>query len=214
MTEQQEMKIVTAEPAAFGLLGLAVVTLVAAAVKLGWASGSLWVVPWAFFLGAVAQLITSLMEFKRNNMFGATAFGGYGLFWFALGLTYLWQYDNPGMADLAAKQLGFAFVGYLIFSLYMMVGSLMLNKGLFAVFFFINLLFVGLIFNTFYPDTWSDWGKFAGWAEIGVSISAFYVSAATILNNMACGQVLPLGKPFIKPAQLCVLKDEQVPSQK
>jgi succinate-acetate transporter protein len=165
MTEQNELKLTTAEPAAFGLLGLAIVTLVAAAVKLGWVDGdhnSFFIVPWAFMLGAIPQLITSFMEFRRNNTFGATAFGAYGMFWLGLGLTYMWGFENNLPAADYADILGFAFVGFLIFSLYMTIGSMTLNKGLFAVFAFIDLLFIGLIMAAFFPDTWADWGKFAG----------------------------------------------------
>jgi len=217
MTEQTEMKMTTAEPAAFGLLGLAIVTLVAGAFKLGWVDsdyGTYFIVPWAFMLGAIPQLITSFMEFRRNNVFGATAFGAYGMFWLGLGLTYMWAFDNGLPAADYLDHLGFAFVGYLVFNTYMMVGSLTLNKGLFAVFAFIELLFLGLIMSIFFPDTWADWGKFAGWAELGVSISAFYVSAAVVLNQTTCYQILPLGKPILKPKQLCVLPEEQTPSLK
>ena len=32
-------------------------------------------IPWAIFLGATAQLMASIHDFKHNNTFGATAFG-------------------------------------------------------------------------------------------------------------------------------------------
>jgi succinate-acetate transporter protein len=217
MTDQTEMKMTTAEPAAFGLMGLAVVTLVAWAVKLGWIDGSqnsFFIVPWAFMLGAIPQLITSFMEFRRNNTFGATAFGAYGMFWLGLGLTYMWGFENNLPAADYLKHLGFAFVGFLVFNTYMMIGSMTLNKGLFAVFAFIELLFFGLIMSIFFPGTWSEWGHFAGWAELGVSISAFYVSAAVVLNQTTCYTILPLGKPLIHPRQLCIAPDEQTPSAK
>ena len=217
MTEPNEMKLATAEPAAFGLLGFAVVTLVAGAVKLGWVGGennSYFIVPWAFMLGAVPQLIASLMEFRRNNTFGATVFGGYGMFWLGLGLTYMWAFDNHLANTDYIDHLGFAFIGFLVFSLYMTVGATILNKGLFVVLVFVDLLFVGLIMNIFFPGTWGDWDKFAGWAELCASIGAFYCSAAIMLNTMTGYQVLPLGKPILKPRQLCVMPDAQTPSMK
>jgi hypothetical protein len=206
------MKMATAEPAAFGLLGFAVATLVAGAVKLGWVDGdynNFFMVPWAFMLGAVPQLIASLMEFRRNNIFGATVFGGYGFFWLGLGLTYMWAFENGLENTNYLGHLGFAFVGYLVFTIYMTVGAMTLNKALFALLVFVNLLFFGLIMSIFYPETWSDWGMFAGWAELGASICAFYCSAAIMLNTMTGYNVLPMGKPILKPKQLCVIPEEK-----
>jgi len=153
----------------------------------------------------LAQLIAALMEFKRNNAFGATAFGAFGTFWLALGLTYYWQADSIVATD-PLKHIGFAVVGFLIFSVYMMFGAMTINKALFVTFFFITLLFIGLIGAIFYGDLWADWMKFAGWAEIGVSISGFYGSAAMVLNSTTGYQVLPMGKPILTPKQLAVLE--------
>ena len=65
-----------AEPAVLGLTGLAVAALVLAAGDLGLASGTAkaLMIPWTLLLGATAQLIAGLIDFRRNNMFGATAF--------------------------------------------------------------------------------------------------------------------------------------------
>ena len=52
--EKQEVvqaKQVLADPSGLGLLGLAVVTLVASSQKLGWTSGASGVMGWAVFLG-------------------------------------------------------------------------------------------------------------------------------------------------------------------
>ncbi len=212
MTEQNEMKLTTAEPAAFGLLGFAIATLVAGAVKLGWVDGdynSFFIVPWAFMLGAIPQLIASIMEFRRNNVFGATVFGGYGFFWLGLGLTYMFAFENNISAANYLDHLGFVFIGYLVFTMYMTVAALTLNKGLFALLAFVNLLFVGLIMSIFFPDTWADWGKFAGWAELGASICAFYCSAAVMLNTMTGYNILPMGKPVLTPKQLRIVPEEK-----
>ncbi len=135
-----ETKLRVANPAALGLMGLAVVTFVACSQKLGLTEGYEGLLPWAFFLGGFAQIIASGIEFKRENTFCATAFGAYGLFWFAIGMT--WYNGSPNI-----EQLGFAILGYLIFNTYMLYGAAALNKGLFAVFLFIELLFFTLLLN-------------------------------------------------------------------
>ena len=85
MSETKEIKISTADPSAIGLFGLAIVTLVAASQKLGWTDGLGYVLPWAIFLGGIAQFYASVLDSKHNNTFGTTAFGAYGLFWIAVG---------------------------------------------------------------------------------------------------------------------------------
>ena len=78
--EVQNVKITNADPSALGLFGLAMVTLVASTQKLGITQGVSFVIPWAFFLGAFAQLFACINDSKRNNVFGTTAFGGYAFF--------------------------------------------------------------------------------------------------------------------------------------
>ena len=78
---QTEMKIVMADPTALGVFGLATVTFVAASQKLGWTTGSAYLIPWAMFLGSFAQIWASTVDFKKNNYFGAIVLGAYGLFW-------------------------------------------------------------------------------------------------------------------------------------
>jgi succinate-acetate transporter protein len=72
------VRIEVADPSPLGLLGLAMVTLVAASQKLGWTTGLSLAIPWAVFLGGFAQLMACVYDFKHNNLFGATAFGAYG----------------------------------------------------------------------------------------------------------------------------------------
>ncbi|MDF2874607.1 MAG: hypothetical protein K0R22_1290, partial [Sporomusa sp.] len=120
----QTVKIVTADPGGLGLFGLAMVTLVAASQKLGWTTGFSFVIPWAIFLGAVAQMIACFNDFKHNNTFGATAFGAYGLFWLSVAACWLIKMGafGPILATNAdGTQLGIAFIGYLIFSVYMTI---------------------------------------------------------------------------------------------
>ena len=60
-----------------------------------------------------------MQDFKHNNTFGATAFGAFGLFWLGVAMTWLIQLGAFGEAlakEADPKQLAFAFVGYLIFS--------------------------------------------------------------------------------------------------
>lgn len=189
---------VVANPSPLGLLGLAMVTLVACTQKLGITDGTAYIIPWAIFLGAMAQFIAGLFDFKHNNTFGATAFCGYGFFWFGVAMTWMIGNGMFGMhsnAVIDINQLGFAFLGYFIFTMYMTVGAMGANKILFIIFFFIDLLFLGLFMSTL---GWGGeaWHTLAGYAELGVSIFSFYGSAATLLNSHYGYTVLPIGEPF------------------
>ena len=65
----QQVQISVADPTPLGLLGLAIVTLVASAQKLGIVSGVSWVIPWALVMGSFAQLLASYFDFCHKNIF-------------------------------------------------------------------------------------------------------------------------------------------------
>lgn len=196
-SDTQKVKSVVANPTALGLFGLAIVTLVASSQKLGFTTGVSFVLPWAIFLGAFVQLVACIFDFKHDNMFGATAFGAYAFFWLGVSMSWLIKIGAFGQ-ELASgadvKQLGVAFVGYLIFTAYMTLGALETNKVLFWIFFFIDLLFIGLAGDVF--GWFSSAHTLAAWSELIISLLSFYGSAATLLNHHFGKQFLPLGKPF------------------
>jgi succinate-acetate transporter protein len=198
----EERKIVVADPTPLGLFGLAMVTLVASSAKLGLTSGVSFVIPWAIFLGASAQLYASIQDAKKSNMFGATAFGAYAFFWYSVAFSWLIQSGLFG-AELAEKadpkQLGIAFIGYLIFTLYMTVGALSTNKVLFMIFVFIDFLFLGLSFSTLHVME-ELMHNIAAISELIISLLSFYGSAAIVINTQLGNVVLPLGKPLYKKA--------------
>lgn len=194
----QNVKIVNADPSAIGLFGLAMVTLVASSQKLGITQGLSFVIPWAIFLGAFAQLFASINDSKRNNTFGTTAFGAYGFFW--MGVATSWMINMGVFGETLAsnvdtKQLGFAFLGYLIFTIFMTIGAMETHKVLFLIFFFIDLLFLGLTLDSFgimgeFPH------KLAAYSELIISLLSFYGSGASVLNEHFGKTFLPVGKPF------------------
>lgn len=199
-TDVQNVRNVVSDPTAIGLFGLAMVTFVASTQKLGLTNGTAFVIPWAVFLGAMAQLYASVLDAKLGNTFGATAFGGYGFFWLGVAMSWLIKMGVFGSElknALDDNQLGDAFCGYLIFTLYMTFASLKTNKVLTIIFVLIDFLFLGLMFST--------WGiaepffhKLAAFAEFAIAIFAFYGSAAAVINNQYGRVILPIGKSFVK----------------
>lgn len=191
------IQAVVANPSGLGLFGLAVVTLVASSVKLGITTGTAWVIPWAIFLGATAQLFAGIYDFKHNNTFGATAFMAYAFFWYGMAaswMTQLGMFGDKAAAAIDPHQMGFAFLAYFIFTLYMCFGAMGVNKVLFTIFFLILLLFLGLFVNNLFGGEF--WHLLAAWSELGIAIVSFYGSAASVLNTHYNRVILPVGAPF------------------
>ncbi|GAU78122.1 putative regulatory protein [Fusibacter sp. 3D3] len=194
---QNERKIFTADPSALGLFGLAMITFVASTQKLGWTTGTSFIIPWAIFLGACAQIYACVNDAKKGNVFGATAFGAYSFFWLAVAMS--WMITNGVFGEAMAKsadpkQLGFAFLGYLIFSVFMTIGSLETNKVLMIIFILIDFLFLGLSMSII-------WGieighEIAAWSEFFIALVGFYGSGANVLNHTFGREFLPVGKPL------------------
>lgn len=189
------VRIEVADPTPLGLTGLAMVTLVAASQKLGWTTGLSLAIPWAIFLGGFAQLMACVYDFKHNNLFGATAFGVYGLFWISVAASWMIKMGvfGPALAGgVDVHQLGFAFIGYLIISVFLTIAALKTNKALIAIMVLIDLLFIGLAMDSFSMGEY--WHVIAAWTELTISLIGFYAAGANLVNKMYGRIILPLGK--------------------
>ncbi|HIH29526.1 MAG TPA: hypothetical protein HA260_06960 [Thermoplasmata archaeon] len=196
-TEITVKSVPMADPAALGLIGLAVAALVLGSVDLQLVasvpSKSL-MIPWILFFGATAQLIAGGLEFKRNNIFGATVFSVYAMTMYSIALTLVINNSsalNPGNIDSYA----FGLIGILVFSLIATVASLMTNKVLFGILIAVDLAVALLIPHYLVEMSAQPAGVFL----ILTSVLSFYAAAAIVLNTMAGKTVLPVGKPLWIP---------------
>lgn len=197
--ETKNVKIEVADPTTLGLFGLAIVTLVASSQKMELTSGLSFVLPWAIFLGGVAQIIASLFDFKHNNLFGATAFSAYGLFWIGMAMSWLIKLGCFGdtLAQAAdIKQLGFVFIGYMILSIVFTISGLKMSKAMFVLLLLIVILFLGLALDSF--GCGHVWHSVAAYAELAISLLTFYVLAAKYLNSFFGKNIVPVGSPIVK----------------
>lgn len=196
-TVAAEVRVKMADPTAFGVFGLAMVTFVAASQKMGWTTGVEYIIPWAFFLGAIAQIWASLVDFKNNNYFGATALGVYGLFW--MGVAMHWAISLGWVGELSVnadpRQLAFAFFGYMFFSLFIMVAAFEVHTVMALILVLINVLFLSLGFSTLGINH-ELFARIAAYTEFSISLLGFYLAGATFLNNFFGRTVLSLGKPL------------------
>lgn len=197
-TSTTSVKMVTADPSGIGLFGLAIVTLVASSQKLGITDGLSLIIPWALFLGALAQLFAAVQDAKHNNTFGMTAFSAFGFFWLAVALSWLIKMGALGSTlagQVDGKQLGFAFAGYLIFTLFMTIGAMETHKVLFFIFVLIDFLFIGLTFDSFEIAP-AFFLKLAGYSELCIGLLSLYGFGASVLNTHFERTFLPVGRPF------------------
>jgi len=190
------------DPTALGVFGLALVCLVASSQKLGWtgfegAGKVTYLLPWTVFLGSLAQIWASTIDFKKGNYFGAVALGTYGLFWMAMAVHWAISLGwlGPLQVGADARQVGVAFVGYLIFSLFIMVAAMEANKCFFAILALINILFFSLAMASFGVQA-PLFNDIAAHAELLISLLGFYACGANFLNNFFGRTVLSLGKPM------------------
>ncbi|HEY3431645.1 MAG TPA: acetate uptake transporter [Rhodocyclaceae bacterium] len=196
--QQLETKIVMSDPTALGVFGLSMVTFVAASAKMGWTTGVTYLIPWALFLGSLAQLWASTIDFKKNNYFGAIVLGAYGLFWvavamhWAISLGWLGPID-PAKAD--PRQLGFACFGYFIFSIFIMIAAFEANKVFAAILVLINVLLPSLGLSILGINA-PLFGSLAAGSELGISLLGFYAAGAVFLNSYFGRVILPLGAPL------------------
>lgn len=177
-----------ANPAPLGLLGFGMTTCLLNLHNSGLIPLSIVIVAMGFALGGAAQIIAGIMEFKKNNAFGATAFTAYGFFWWSLILIWI----NPFTAIQGADpmSMGYYLGLWFLFTGFMFIGTLTHNRGIQVVFGSLTLLFLLLAIANF---TGSDLvHTIAGYVGIVCGFSAIYNAAGQILNDEYGRTILPL----------------------
>lgn len=185
----------TANPAPLGLMGFGMTTVLLNLHNAGvFALGSM-ILAMGIFYGGLAQVIAGLMEWRKGNTFGTTAFLSYGLFW--LSLVALLVLPTMG---LSAPSEPSAMAAYLfmwgIFTGAMFLGTLRMNRALQLVFGSLALLFVLLGLGEALGSAAIT--LIAGYEGILCGFSAIYAALAQTLNEVYGRTVAPLGP--VRPA--------------
>jgi len=192
MTAPREITIhdSTANPAPLGLMGFGFATLLLNIHNAGYYDLNSMILAMGIFYGGLAQVIAGLIDFRKGNEFGATAFCSYGLFWFSLVAVIVFPGWGLGK-EPAARAMGWYLLSWGLFTAIMFVGSLLTARALQAVFAALAVLFVLLA-----GHEWSGndtIGKIAGWEGIVTGLLAVYTATAQIWNDVYARTVLPLG---------------------
>lgn len=185
------MEIKLANPAPLGLMGFGMTTVLLNIHNAGFFPLTSMILAMGIFYGGLAQVVAGILEFKKGNTFGLTAFVSYGFFWMTLvGLIVMpkigWMVATP------AGFMGWYLFMWGVFTFFMWIGTFGKNRALQFIFFTLWILFFLLAIK--------DWtgeaiiGTIAGFEGIVCGSSAIYLAMAEVINESHGKTVLPIGE--------------------
>jgi succinate-acetate transporter protein len=189
-------KNILANPAPLGLMGFGMTTVLLNIHNAGaFALGSM-ILAMGIFYGGLAQIIAGVLEYRKGNTFGVTAFTSYGLFWLSfVGLVVIPNLI-PGVKIPGDNALGAYLFMWGLFTCFMLISALKKPKALQFVFASLTLLFWLLALGHFLQNP--DIIKIAGYEGIICGLSAVYLAMAEVINETYGKTILPIGGPTIK----------------
>jgi len=173
------MKDTTSNPAPLGLLGFGMTTVLLNLHNAGFFPLDTMILAMGIFYGGIAQIIAGVMEWKKNNIFGTTAFISYGLFWLTLvGLIAMGSmgFQKPSPVSMCAY-LGM----WGLFTAAMFIATLKFTRTLRFIFASLAILFFLLAIG---QVAGSGFIKVAGYCGIVCGLSAIYGAMAQVLNEI------------------------------
>src|SRR3954452_6247554 len=126
----------TANPAALGLVGFGLTTVLLSLINAGVLpiGGEGVVIPLALAYGGFIQILAGLLEFKLGNTFGMTAFLSYGAFWWWFAFLLLFAHNHWIDISQAGPTIGVCLLLWGVLTLYLWVSTFRLSKIVFLVF--------------------------------------------------------------------------------
>lgn len=186
------IKDTTANPAPLGLLAFGMTTVLLNLHNAGLYELNSMILAMGIFYGGTAQVIAGIMEWKKNNTFGTTAFISYGFFW--LTLVALIVLPKLGLAAPASGTAMASFLGlWGFFTLLLFIGTLKLSRALQVVFGTLVVLFALLAVGDATENALLK--QIAGYEGLVCGFSAIYAGIAQVLNEVYGKTILPLGSP-------------------
>ncbi len=181
----------TANPGPLGLLAFGMTTVLLNLHNAGFFEMNSMILAMGLFYGGIAQIIAGVMESKKNNSFGMTAFISYGFFWLTLVALILlprWNlFEAPSTAAMAAYLIMWGIFTGLLF-----IGTLRINKALQFVFASLTILFFLLALGDITGSAVIK--TITGFEGIICGASAIYAGIATLMNEVYGRDLMPIGK--------------------
>ncbi len=191
-----EKNNILANPAPLGLMGFGMTTVLLNIHNAGYIELGSMILAMGIFYGGLAQIIAGILEYRKGNTFGVTAFTSYGLFWLSFVFLVILPHMFSGLPIPNDKALGSYLFMWGLFTGLMFISTLKKPKALQFVFFSLTLLFWLLALGHFLQNP--DITKIAGYEGIICGLSAVYLAMAEVTNETYGKTILPVGKPTIK----------------
>ncbi len=184
------VKDTSANPAPLGLFGFGMTTVLLNIHNAGFYEMNSMILAMGIFYGGIAQVIAGILESRKNNTFGMTAFISYGFFWLTLvALLFMGKWGWTATTSPGSLAVYLAVWG--VFTGLLFIGTLRINKALQFVFATLTILFFLLAIGN---ATGNEALKiFAGYEGIVCGASAIYTGIANLLNEVYGKTVLPVG---------------------
>ena len=186
---ERSIKDTSANPGPIGLLGFGATTMLLNLHNAGLFELNNMIMMMGLMYGGIAQFVAGILENKKGNTFGSTAFISYGSFWWTL--VGLWLGNKYGVFPTDNIAVGSYMVVWGIISFIFFIGTLngaTIGKLVFGT---LVALFGLLALHFFYESAFL--GKVAGYVGIVCASFAIYEAAAIILNEKYGKTILPLG---------------------
>jgi succinate-acetate transporter protein len=186
-----EIKDGSANPAPLGLFGFGMTTILLNLHNAGQFGMNSMILAMGLCYGGAAQVIAGIMESKKGNTFGTTAFTSYGFFWLSLVAIILLPKIDPKFATTEPAMAAYlATWGVFTFGLF--IGTFRLSRALQVVFGSLTLLFALLAIGDYFT-VHQGFKHFTGYEGVFCGLSACYTGLAQVLNEVYGKTVLPLG---------------------
>ena len=191
-----------ADPAPLGLAAFALTTFILSGHNAAFIPDGIWI-GLAIFYGGLIQLLAGMWEFRNRNVFGATAFSTYGGFWLSLGSFVALATISKSFGSLlkgpdADNALAWFLISFAIFNTYMLLWATRVSWAVTAVFLTLEIteILLAIGFFRIAHGNSAYWLHVGGWAGIVTAATAWYTSAAGVVNGMSTRPVLPVGSPL------------------
>lgn len=186
---------ILANPAPLGLMGFGMTTVLLNIHNAGFYGLGTMILSIGIFYGGIAQIIAGVLEYRKGNTFGVTAFTSYGLFWLSLVGLLIFPKVIQGFEPPSDVAMGAYFFMWGLFTFMMFISSLKKPKALQFVFISLAVLFWLLTLSHLVDPRITI---YAGYEGIICGLSAVYLAMAEVINETYDKIILPVGGATIK----------------
>jgi len=173
-------------PGALGFAAFGLTTILLQIHNIGAITSTLPLV-YGFFWGGLAQVIAGIIDGRRGDIFGMTAFISYGVFWIGLAFSFLIQWT--GWVQMDSAGYGWLMLCWGVFTAFMTISTFKMTFVHAFVFVSLTILFC-LLALVFFGHLSA---KVAGIEGLFCGVAATYGAAAVMTNAKYGREVLPMG---------------------